>query len=133
MKNSANNLILLSILFGIFFSCSNRSIDDQNSNDSIAKEYRSGSSTEGLPDNDSTINFRDGVNVNEGFEKDTVQLPKPILDAIENNNSLKTARIGKKVMISENGATFYEVVFFQANGKEEKVTFDAQGNRKQKP
>ena len=134
MKNPANQLICLSIVLGISLSCNNRSIDNQNLNDSIANENRSGSSPEGLPDNDSVLNFRDGVNVNDGREVlDTIQLPNPILEAIEKDNLLKSAEIVDKIKREENGVTVYEVVFYPVNGKEEKVIFDAEGRRKSKP
>lgn len=133
MKNSAIKLICTSIAFGITMSCTNRS-ENENSDDSIADEYRSGSLNEGLPDNDSTLNFRDGVNVNEGKDRsDSIQLPKPILEAIEKDNLLKSAEIVNKIKREENGVTVYEVVFYPVNGKEEKVIFDAEGRRKSKP
>ena len=131
MKITAEKLLIFSIAMGITTSCDNKTTDYQNSNRTLDSDIPGDTLNENLPENDSVLNFRDGVIINEGKERsDTIQLPKPILESIENDSLLKRAKIVEKIKKDENGRTVYEVVFYPVNGKEERVTFDAMGKRK---
>lgn len=130
MKNSAAYTLSLGLAIAFLFSCSgNETKENQNADNYSDVGIPGDTTNEGITDTDTT-NFREGVTLNEGFEGDTIQLPKPILEAIEKDNTLKSAKIGQKVKKEENGATLYEIVFYQANGNEQRVTFDSNGNRK---
>lgn len=136
MESSALQLRLLltSIAFGITMSCTNQSNDTLDSTDSIANESRSGSLDDGLPNENSALNYRNGVNPNVELESsDSIELPDPILKAISGDSLLNRAEILKWNKREDNGITIFEVVFFPVNSKEEKVTFDAEGKRRQKP
>lgn len=131
MKITAEKLLIFSIAMGITTSCDNKTTDYQNSNRTLDSDIPGDTLNENLPENDSVLNFRDGIIINEGKERsDTIQLPKPILESIENDSLLKRAKIVEKIKKDENGRTVYEVVFYPVNGKEERVTFDAMGKRK---
>jgi len=131
MKISAEKLLIFSIAMGITTSCDNKTSDYQNSNSTQLSDIAGDTLNKNLPENDSLLNFRDGVIINEGKEgSDTIQLPKSILESIEKDNLLKGAQIVDKIKKDENGQTIYEVVFYPVNGKEERVTFDAMGKRK---
>lgn len=129
MKNSAEKVLVLGLAIALSFSCSgNESKDTQNSDNYSEIGVAGDTTNAGITDTDTT-NFREGVPLNEGYEGDTLQLPKPILEAIEKDNNLKNAKIGQKLKKKENGTILYEIVFYQANGTEQKVTFDSNGNR----
>ncbi len=131
MKFTAEKLLIFSIAMGITTSCDNKTTDYLNSNKTLDSDIPGDTLNENLPENDSVLNFRDGVIINEGKERsDTIQLPKPILESIENDSLLKRAKIIEKVKKDENGQMIYEVVFYPVNGREERVTFDAMGKRK---
>lgn len=129
MKYSVEKVLVFCLAIALSFSCSgNESKDSQNSDNYSEIGVAGDTTNAGITDTDTT-NFREGVTLNEGFEGDTLQLPKPILEVIEKDNSLKGAKIGQKIKKEENGATLYEIVFYQANGDEQKVTFDSNGSR----
>lgn len=129
MKNLAYQLICLSLIIGLNISCSNRSTDNQDANSMMDND----SNVEEFPGNDTILNYRDGTNISErSGNMDTIQLPKPILEAIEKDSTLRTAMIVEKILKVEQGETFYEVAFYPVNGKEVEVIFDSDGNRKPK-
>jgi len=127
MKNLACQLICL--IIGLNFACTNRSTDNQDANSMMDND----SNVEEFPGNDTILNYRDGTNISErSGNMDTIQLPKPILEAIEKDSTLRTAMIVEKILKVEQGETFYEVAFYPVNGKEVEVIFDSNGNRKPK-
>jgi membrane-associated HD superfamily phosphohydrolase len=124
MNKSANRLVCLIIIFGINLSCTNRS--NENRVDSLDVGLQNS--------NDTILNYRDGTPINHRMgNMDTIQLPKNIVEAIENDSLLKNALIVEKKENIQDSDTLYLITFHPANGKEERVIFDSKGKRKSNP
>lgn len=129
MKNSIEKL-LFSLAIVLLLSCSNNESNKTQDSDDYSDIGLPGDTTNAGITSTDTTNFREGVPLSEGFEGDTLQLPQPVLKAIENDNSIKNAKMGQKIKKEENGATLYEILFYLENGNEQRVTYDINGNRK---
>ncbi|MCL6261562.1 hypothetical protein M3O96_20850 [Aquiflexum sp. TKW24L] len=141
MKNTAKQLLGICIIAVFTFSCTNEKTghntenmgemrDDKQSMDNSAND---GMDEHGFHESDSAaLNYREGVPINDRMgDMDTLQLPKPILDAIAKDSLLFNAMIVQKIKREDSGQTVFEVSFYPVNGKEESVVFDVNGQRKQ--
>jgi hypothetical protein len=143
MENSKNQIIGLCVAAALTFSCNNGgtnrygnendTIDNATSSDTIGR-MDGGRLNRGTDysNNDTVNNYREGTPINErAGSMDTIQLPAAVVTAIDNDTALQKAMIVEKIKLFENGETLYQVAFYPVNGREQTITFDNQGQRKQ--
>jgi hypothetical protein len=142
MKNYlAKQLLGLCMVAVVTFSCTNERTghdtekkgDMRDDKQSMPNSDTHGMDRHGDHNIDSAaLNYREGVPINDRMgNMDTLQLPQPILDAIERDSVLFNAMIVQKIKREESGQTLYAVSFYPVDGREEMVLFDSRGQRKQ--
>lgn len=84
-----------------------------------------------LHENDTVTVKRDGTLLDGAIDQmDSVPLPSPVINSIEQDSSLATGAIVNTRKYTENNQTYYEVKFSTENGQVKTVIFDDNGKKK---
>ena len=84
-----------------------------------------------LHENDTITVKRDGTLLDGTMDQmDSVPLPSPVINTIEQDSSLTTGAIVNTRKFTENNRTYYEVKFSTENGQVKTVIFDDNGKIK---
>lgn len=135
MKNFLSMICLTSVISLGACDNSNRGIQDNEEADNNLMDQRDTSAikegfnergvpTEGIPDNNAIRS--DTLDVGDGTNAQTGNLPASISEKISADADLRGKRITNTRKYTEGGTTYYEITF---DNEPNKVIFDEKGNR----
>ncbi|UZD22908.1 hypothetical protein PBT90_05685 [Algoriphagus halophytocola] len=127
MKTSS---LIIALTLGIgLISCNER---EENSHNDPTGKLEVDQENGQIPEGDSTRYLVDGSTMPVVIEMtDSINMPKDLINVIENTDDLHPDSILVKRRFIENGITYYELEFKMKGNISETFTFDEDGKRRE--